>query len=228
MTIKHLIYTASADVYSKTEADSTPWADDVQTVTEDATYAGIYPIDLDHPHVYVGDPPASSDTYLGDASEFYYGTVAGADLYFARRVHAWDWENATLEDKVRALYNATEAIEKFQYVGVKASSSQSLEFPRTRTLRDDTVCQIGGTSGVPTPIIEACYLIADALVGGRDPQADFESQNVKVETFGPTRTELDTKVGPMRHIANLVPSPAAWAKIQPFLAISHSFSVNKA
>ena len=56
---------------------------------------------------------------------------------------------------------------------------------------------------------------------------DFESQNVKVETFGPVRTEFATNVGPQQHIANMIPSAEAWALIRPFLNISTSFKMNK-
>jgi hypothetical protein len=229
MATKYIIYTAGLTLYSKTVEDSTPWATDVQTITEDVSYPGVYPVDTDHPFLYVqaGVSPADSDTKLGDVREFYYGTVADGDLYHATRFHAWDWENATLEDKVKALYTSTRAIDKFNFIGEKVVETQGLEFPRTRTLSDGTVCEIGGTDGVPTSIENAAYLISDALVGGRDPQADFEAQNVKVETFGPVRTEFATDKGPMQHTANLIPSPSAWALILPFLGISTAFSVNK-
>ena len=112
-------------------------------------------------------------------------------------------------------------------MGVKTVPAQLLAFPRTRTLSTGVVLLIGGVVGVPLEITKAIYLIADALLSGRDPQADFESQNVKVETFGPVRTEFATDKGPMQHMANMVPSPSAWALILPFLGISTSFSVNK-
>ena len=230
MSTKHLIYTTGVTIYSKTVKDSTPWADDVQTVTEDPTFSTIYPIDLDHPHVYLqaGGSPASTDTYLGNAAEFYYGTVEGGDLYFNRRFHTWDWANGTLEDKVKAMYQATESIDQFCYAGDPVEEDQGLQFPRDRTEDNGDVVLIGDTADVPEQIVESAYLIAEALMSGRDPQTEFEAQNVKVETFGPIRTEMATGVGPQAHISNLIPSPVAWTKILPFLRISTSFSVRKA
>lgn len=229
MSTKHLIYTTGLTLYGKAVEASEPWASDVSAITEDATYAGIYPADTAAPHIYVqaGGSPASGDEYLGDVREFYYGSVAGGDLYHATRFHSWDWTNATLEDKVRALYTATHAVDKFKFVGTKTVATQGLEFPRTRTRSDGTVCLIGGVADVPPQIPTACYLICEALLSGRDPEADFESQNVKVETFGAIRTEFATNVGPMEHIANLIPSPSAWALVLPFLSISRTFEVNK-
>jgi hypothetical protein len=229
MPIKHIIYPTGLTLYGKTVSDSTPWADDAVVITEDSTFAGIYPASTSNPYVYAraGGTPADTDELVADLGDLYYGTVAGGDLYHSRRSHAWDWQNSPLDDKVKALYTATDLIEKFNFVGQKTLPSQTLAFPRTRTRSDDTVCLIGGVAGVPVEIEKAVYLIADALLSGRDPQSDFESQNVKVETFGPVRTEFATDKGPMQHIANLVPSPSAWALILPFLGISTGFRVGK-
>lgn len=228
MSTKHLIYTTGLTLYGS----DLPGDDSTATsgITEDSTYDGLYPGDTDHPYVYIqagGSPSPSTDTLIANLNDLYYGSVAGGDLFHAVRIHAWDWNNATLIDKVKSLYNAHQLIDRFAFVGVKTDSDQTLEFPRTRTLDDGTVCLIGGSAGIPTSIEQAAYLIADALLGGRDPQADFESLNVKVETLGPARTEYDTTRSAKNHVANLIPSPAAWALILPFLAVSSSFTQKK-
>lgn len=229
MATKYIITTTGLTLYGKAAKDSTPWAADVAAITEDAAADGLYPAQESHPFIYVqaGASPADSDEFLLDCRESYYGSVPAGDAFASTRVHSWDWSNNSVVDRVKALYTATDIIDKFSFVGHKTVSTQGLEFPRTRTLPDETVALIGGVSTVPKEIERAAYLIADALLGGRDPQADFESQNVKVETFGPIRTEFATDKGPMQHIANLVPSPAAWALIFPFLGISTSFRVGK-
>ena len=119
-------------------------------------------------------------------------------------------------------------IDKFQFIGHKVVTTQNLEFPRDRTKKDDTVVLIGGTAGVPESIENAAYLIADALLSGRDPQLDFESLHVKSETVAGIRTEFESGRVPMEHVSNLIPSSAAWALIRPFLHIAQSFDVNKA
>lgn len=226
MSADYIIYTTGATLYAHSTDEA---GTATETLTEDGTYAGLYPKAAGNPYVFVqaGASPASSDALLLDASDLYYGSVAGGDLFHAVRVHSWDWNNATPQDKTKALYTAQQLIDRFAYTGVKTDSDQVLEFPRTRTLADGTVCLIGGSAGIPTSIEQAAYLIADALVGGRDPQADFEALNVKVETFGPVRTEFDTRRNAKNHVANLIPSPSAWALILPFLASASSFTQKK-
>jgi hypothetical protein len=225
MSKVRLFYTAAVTLYGA----ATKVAGAGTALTEDGTYPGVYEGDTATPYVYhqAGGSPATSDAFVAKIDEVHYGTIEGGDLYHQTRVHAWDWENATTEDKLKALYTATQAMDKFCFVGVKTDDDQGLEFPRTRTLSDGTVNLIGGVAGIPSGVVDAAYLIADALVGGRDPQADFESQNVKVETFGPVRTEFATNRAPQQHIANLIPSASAWALILPFLGISTSFTVDK-
>jgi len=227
MAIKYIIYTSGETLYGTDELGG----GSTIGITEDTGFSGLYPATESSPFVYLqagGSPDPATDTLIGDAREFYYGTVAEGDFYHIPRMHSWDWTNATTYDKVRSLYSAKNLMDKFNYIGDKVDEAQGLEFPRTRTLYDGTVCEIGGTSGIPMNIKTAAYLIGEALLGGRDPEADFEAQNVKVETFGPVRTEFATDKGPMQHIANMIPSPAAWALIRPFLKISTSFSVKKA
>jgi len=226
MTADYIIYTTGATLYANATGDA---GTATVTLTEDVTYSGLYPTDADNRYVFnqAGGAPASSDSQVADIEDLYYGSVAGGDLFHAVRIHSWDWNNATTLDKTKALYNAQQLIDRFSFIGVETDSSQHLEFPRTRTLDDGTVCLIGGSAGIPTSIEQAAYLIADALLGGRDPQADFEALNVKVETFGPVRTEFDTARSAKNHVANLIPSPSAWALILPFLHVSTAFTQKK-
>lgn len=226
MSADYIIYTTGATLYAHSTEDA---GTATETLTESTDDAGLYPKAADNPYVFLqaGGAPASTDTLLLDASDLYYGSVASGNLFHAVRVHSWDWNNASLPDRVRALYHSQQLIDRFAFTGVKTDSDQVLEFPRTRTLDDGTVCLIGGSAGIPTSIEQAAYLIADALLGGRDPQADFEALNVKVETFGPVRTEFDTRRNAKNHVANLIPSPSAWALILPFLASASSFTQKK-
>lgn len=226
MSADYIIYTAGVTLYAN--ATGNPGVATV-TLTEDAQYDGLYPTDADNRYVFLQATasPASTDSQIADITDLYYGDTAASDLFHAVRIHSWDWNNATTMDKVRSLYHAQQLIDRFAFTGVKTDSEQFLEFPRTRTLDDGTVCLIGGSAGIPTSIEQAAYLIADALLGGRDPQADFEALNVKVETFGPIRTEFDTARSAKNHVANLIPSPSAWALILPFLNVASAFTQKK-
>lgn len=167
-----------------------------------------------------------------------YGTVVGGDTYFASRLHAWDWENASAADKAKALTQATELIDQFDYVEQKftiaalgsqsdytaaaweaavtaANIAQPLEFPR------------GDSSTIPDPIIEATYLIAQALLSGRDPEQDLENQTLKVARMGQLSSQRDVEGNTMEHLAHLIPSPLAWNKIRPFLRERTQFCLNR-
>ena len=213
----HMIYPTGSSLYGK--ATNVSGGGVGLTEVTDTLYVG----DSSLPYIF----DASDDTLVGRLDEQHYGTVTGGDKYHLTRMHSYDWNNGTTVDKVQALYTATYLMDKFNFIGSKTDADQGLEFPRTRTTTDGTVNLIGGTADVPANITKAAYLIADVLLSGRDPQADFEAQNVKVETFGPVRTEYATDKGPMQHTSNMIPSPSAWALILPFLGISTGFSVNK-
>jgi hypothetical protein len=230
MSNPNVLYTAGVTLYGKAVKASTPWATDVVAITENPSYPGLYPTLTANPFIYLqaAGSPADSDTFLFDSREQHYGDVTDGDLFHQRRIHSWDWENATIEDKCKALYAATGMIDKFSFIGVLVEDTQGLEFPRTRTLTDGTVCEIGGTDGVPDNIAAAAFLIADALLGGRDPQEDFESLRVKSETVSGIRTEFESARTPSDHVSNLVPSASAWALILPFLNIDTAFTMNKA
>ena len=228
MSTKHVIYTTGLTLYGSDLEGSASTA--TSAITEDVTYDGLYPGDTAYPFVYVqagGSPAPATDTLVANLGDLYYGSAADGDLYHATRIHSWDYNNATVLDKVKALYTAQQLIDRFAFTGSKTVSTQSLEFPRTRTLDDGTVCLISGSAGIPTGIEQAAFLIADALLSGRDPQGDFESLNIKVETFGPVRTEFDTSRNVKNHVANLIPSPEAWSLILPFLRVSSAFTQKK-
>lgn len=227
MSTSYISYPAGKALYSKVSLTADPWASDATDVTEVGSN-GLYQVDTDAPYLFLGTAgaAASTDTAVGTVGDLYYGTVDGGDVFHSGRLHSWDWCNAPIYDKVRALVHATHTIQKFNFIGTKVVSTQRLAFPRQCVASDGTVTEING-GAVPTAIEEATYLIADALLSGRDPEEDFESLRNKVETFGPVRTEFATDKGPPQHLANLIPSPEAWAKILPFLKISTSFTLNR-
>ena len=152
----------------------------------------------------------------------FYGTVVDGDAYFAARMFSWDWENATTEDKEKALQTATDLIDQFDYLGQKyavtilgddasdeqlkaANLSQPNEFPR------------GDVAAVPAEIEYATYLIAQRLLSGRDPQMDLEGLSVKFEKYGSVQSSYDRSGNTQEHLAHLIPSPQAWNLIKPFL-----------
>lgn len=225
----YIIYPSGATIYGKASLTADPWESDAVALTDlgDDLYEG----DTDNPLLYVqaGGTPASTDTPIGNITDLYYGSEQGGNIWLATRMHAWDWKQSTVADRVRALYHATYLIDKFNFIGQKIEDTQNLQFPREEvcvTASSTTTTPLEG-GAVPASIEEAAYLIADKMLSGRDPDADFESLATKVETFGPVRTEYERGKGPQEHMANLIPSPDAWQRIKPFLKISTAFEVRK-
>ena len=171
-----------------------------------------------------------------------YGSVSGGDTFFASRLHAYDWDRSTNTDKLKALVQASELIDQFDYIGRKAAVqtvvdglgdcpdlttdeniallqaaelSQPLEFPR------------GSDSEVPSEIETACYLIAKALLGGRDPDADLENLAVKQTQYGGVKTSYQREGNNQEHIAHLIPSPQAFNLIRPFFRERDTFDIKR-
>jgi len=229
MSQTYLIYPSGATIYGKAVADSLPWGDDAVALTDlgDDLYQG----DTDNPYLFLqaGGSPDAADTPLGDIRDLYYGTENGGNVWLATRMHAWDWKQSTVADRVRALYHATYLIDKFNFIGDKIATDQNLQFPRQETCVTAATTTVVPLEGgvVPSAIEQAAYLIADKMLSGRDPDADFEALATKVETFGPVRTEYERGKGPQEHLANLIPSPDAWQRIKPFLKISTAFDIRR-
>lgn len=171
-----------------------------------------------------------------------YGSVSGGDTFFGARLHAYDWDKATPADKLAALIQASELIDQFDFIGQKATVytlveasdddtdwttdtnraliqaaelEQPLEFPRD------------ADSAVPTDIENAAYLIAKALLSGRDPDADLENLAVKQSQYGGVKTSYDRSGNTQEHIAHLIPSPQAFNLIRPYFRERNLFDVKK-
>ena len=161
-----------------------------------------------------------------------YGSVSGGDTYFGARLHNYDWQNSSNADKSAALTEASELIDQFDYVEQKyaicllgdspteaqiqaANVSQPHEFPR------------GDSATVPDDIEQAAYLIAQALLSGRDPEQDLENQTLRSARMGQLSSGRDVVGNTNEHIAHLIPSPKAWNKIRPFLRERNSFDLKR-
>jgi hypothetical protein len=171
-----------------------------------------------------------------------YGSVAAGDTFFGARLHAYDWDRSTPADKLKALVQASELIDQFDYIGQKATvytlvqasdedtdwttdtnraliqaaeEAQPLEFPRD------------ADSTVPTEIENATYLIAKALLSGRDPEADLENLAVRQSQYGGVKTTYQREGNNQEHLAHLIPSPQAFNLIRPFFRERDLFDVKR-
>lgn len=169
-----------------------------------------------------------------------YGTVNGGNAYFDARLHNYDWDQATTADRLAAIVQATELIDQFAYLGYKyavqqvydaidaidgdpstdankellrlAELAQPLEFPR------------GDVNSVPEEIESACYLIAKALLGGRDPDMDLEALASRGVAYGDVKTLYTRTSNTQDHTTHLIPSPQAFNLLRPFFRERNQFN----
>ena len=88
-----------------------------------------------------------------------YVTRAEADVYFADRLDATAWNNATDSVKDQALITATQLLDNQQFTGYMVSFDQALAFPRVGEYFDPRVGSvvIFESDVVPDRIITANY-----------------------------------------------------------------------
>lgn len=138
------------------------------------------------------------------SSLYYYGTVDDCDLFFSQRLRSDKWENATENDKEKALYQATRTIDQLAFRGNKTDPDQPLQFPR------------GGDTSPPGKIVQATYLVAIKLLGNFDADKELALMGQSRSKFGPT-VEIEKLPIPHGHIMVGIPSIEAWRLLSPYL-----------
>ena len=102
-----------------------------------------------------------------------YIDIAGANEYFAGRLHAETWEQADDETKEKALKQAARAIDRQPLTGRKTTDNQALAFPRY----PDTE--------VPEAVKEACCEEALALLErGNSQRRKLQQEGVQSFSLG--------------------------------------------
>lgn len=165
-----------------------------------------------------------------------YGTVANADEFFAKVPQQLDdWSGASSDQKQKALYEATKAIDKLVYAGKKtpvfnlfvaypdptrppsaedvaaADASQPLQFPRD------------GATTVPEDMVTAAYYEAQSILSGLNAGLAIENLSITSDGAGSTRTGFNRDHTAARHVVNGITSFFAWRFLQPFLADISTF-----
>jgi len=77
------------------------------------------------------------DATVGGASANSYVTLATANTYFEGRLNVTDWTGATDDNKNRALVSAARRLDQESYEGIRASSTQALQWPRDGLYDED-------------------------------------------------------------------------------------------
>lgn len=160
----------------------------------------------------------------------HYGTLVKANLFFESRLHSYEWEVSNLNDRTKAMTQATELVDQFSYLGAKyavaalpesatdeqvriADKSQALQFPR------------GAINEVPVEVERATYLIAKALLSGRDPNVDLEALSNKSASYGGVRTSYARDGHTQQHLTHLIPDAQAFNLLLPLMRVVKSFDI---
>lgn len=153
-----------------------------------------------------------------------YGTLVRANRYFDNRLRNNYWTEASVDDKKRALTEATTIIDTLNFVGEKTDPDQLHQFPRS-AIGSLTVDPIVDTT-VPSEIEVAGYEIAIQLLSGVDPDREIENLASSVQGFSQARTTYE-RAYVLEHIAAGVPSAKAWRLLKPYLRDSRRLTISR-
>lgn len=144
----------------------------------------------------------------GAANANAYATVQEADAYLEGRVGAAAWADLDAEQKDVALVTATRALDAFEFIGRRATSTQALEWPRVGMSYGSY-----GVDELPRRLVQAtieyAFAFLPALVAGAaaaDPLVTTPS-NVKEKTVGPITTVFFEPSGAPATALERLPDP---------------------
>lgn len=141
-----------------------------------------------------------------------YGSLERANIYFDNRLRAEPWKRSSIGDRKAAMLEATELIDRLNFVSSKSLETQLHQFPRNADLT------------VPSEIEKACYEIALKLLDGYDP--DMEVDNLAAESQGfSTVRETYNRTFALDHMRAGIPSAKAWEYLKPYLAEYRSIKI---
>ncbi len=99
-----------------------------------------------------GGANANSYLTLSDAQDIVDGMVEDADVTA--------WASATTDQKNRALYTATQRLDRERFLGARATDTQALQWPRTGVRKPDTYVNTYST-GFPFRISDDYFTDAE-------------------------------------------------------------------
>jgi hypothetical protein len=178
----------------------------------------------------------------------YYGTLAGANSYFANRLHSDSWANSAPADRPKALLEATRLIDSLSYRGVKHAvwsimyeydtdteiEEKILDTPPSRdeVIAADATQELEfprGKDTVPPQEIEwACYEIAFALIEGFDPEDAIDRLRVTQQTYAAVRTTYANDIAAMEYLVYGIPTARVWRWLLPYLKLDGLIKISRA
>lgn len=138
-----------------------------------------------------------------------YVIEADATTYFADRFIHEAWDDATSDERTRALKTATRLIDRLNFSGDKVDATQELQFPR------------GEDTEVPQAILDACCELAYEILDGKDPETELRNLVQIQVSYAGVRTTYDRSFVHQALNHGIV-SYLAWSLLKPYLRDSDS------
>lgn len=133
-----------------------------------------------------------------------YGSVFCGDIYFSNLFGREEWKCASDQDKNAALFEATQSIDRFNYLGQKTTCTQKLQFPR------------GNDTCVPKDIEYATYEEAYQILTGRSNEDELAAFRMQQQRFGPVHVQYMPGARLPPNVAAGILSSKAWRLIAPY------------
>lgn len=169
-----------------------------------------------------------------DLTNLSYAQLDDANNYFAWSLNSDAWDEASNDDKCKALVSATRRIDRLNFAGERTSDynrfrttltnagfvmgpmsldpsstqpspGQPLEFPRN------------GETAYPQDIIDATCEIAIVLLDGVDPEQEMRGLHAMSHRFAATSSSFDPAAAQMA-LRHGIPSYTAWNLLYGYLA----------
>lgn len=155
------------------------------------------------------------DATVGGPAATSYCTVAEADTYLGDRLFSTAWTGASTPTKQQALTSATAALDVLPWIGVKATYTQRLAWPRY-DVPGDTLLGIEDWTTIPRAVKEAAMELALGLLStSADPLAFDRNAIVtrrKVDVLETDYSAVGARPGILSRF------PAVWQRIARYLA----------
>lgn len=119
------------------------------------------------------------DATVGSEDANAYLTIAEANAYFETHSYAATWDDASDDDKCRALQTATRQLDSsFEFVGSVSSSTQALLWPRDEVVGPNGYDE--PSDAIPVRIQQATAELAQQLLAS-NRQADSETETEGIQ-----------------------------------------------
>jgi hypothetical protein len=159
------------------------------------------------------------DPTVGGVSANSYASLAEAATYFTGHAHMEAWDDATDDERNRALVTAARLLDTHvEWAGWPVTETQARAWPRSGLLY--TSGYVVSSAVIPTPLKYAQFELAQYLLT-TDPSAASDTAGIKRVKAGAIEVEFDGSVTGFEAIPDHV-----WALIKPWGRVAgHSLSV---